>query len=152
MKAILKNYRQSPRKVRLIADLIRGKKVDAAKTELAFLIKRGALPFSKLLDSAVATARTNFNADTEALYVDTVTVDPGVTLKRRMPRARGSAFLIRKRTSHVVLTLSANPKKSNKEKAKLAKKALEAEVAAPEEAKPKKAKAAPKKKAKAEVK
>lgn len=123
MKASLTNYRQSPRKVRLIADLISGKSVERADTELMFLTKRGALPFRKLLQSAVANAKTNFDVDAKNLIVSSVRVDKGVVLKRMMPRARGSASRIHKRTSHIVLTLKeGETKKSKKEKAVVAEK------------------------------
>ena len=105
MKAILKNYRQAPRKVRLVADLIKGKKVEAAKLELSFLPKRAAKPIMDLLDSAIANAKQNFKTDKENLIIKNILVDKGIVLKRFMPRARGSASRINKRTSHVVLTL-----------------------------------------------
>ncbi len=105
MKAILKNYRQSPRKVRLVADLIKGKRVSDALIELNALPKRASLPIKKLLDSAVANAKANDGIEKDNLVVSTVTVNKGIVLKRSMPRARGSASRINKRTSHVVLTL-----------------------------------------------
>ena len=110
MKAILKNYRQSPRKVRLVADLIKGKKIADAQTELGALTKRAALPFQKLLASAVANAKQNDGVGPENLVVANVTVDKGIVMKRSMPRARGSASRINKRTSHVLLTLKEKVK------------------------------------------
>jgi large subunit ribosomal protein L22 len=107
MKAILKNYRQSPRKVRSVGDLIKGKSVANAKTELSALPKRAAFPIQTLLDSAVANAKANngiTNADN--LVVQNVTVNKGLVMKRFIPRARGSASRINKRTSHVTLTLT----------------------------------------------
>jgi large subunit ribosomal protein L22 len=104
MKAFLKNYRQSPRKVRLVADLIKGKRVSEAFTQLQNLPKRASLPIEKLLASAVANAKSaGINADD--LYVANVTVNEGIVMKRSMPRARGSASRINKRTSHIMLTL-----------------------------------------------
>ncbi len=111
MKAVLKNYRQSPRKVRLLADLIRGKKVDNAMSTLKFADKKAAEVFSKLLKSAVDNAKTNFNVESTNLVVKEVTVNAGATLKRRRPRARGSAFPINKRTSHISLTLESKEQK-----------------------------------------
>lgn len=114
MKAFLKNYRQSPRKVRLVAGLIKGKRVADANTHLSFLPKRASLPIQKLLNSAVANAKQS-GANVENLVVSSVTVDKGIVMKRIMPRARGSASRINKRTSHVVLTLAEKvitPKKS----------------------------------------
>ncbi|MFA6386812.1 MAG: 50S ribosomal protein L22 [Candidatus Paceibacterota bacterium] len=104
MKAFLKNYRQSPRKVRLVADLIKGKRVSEAFTQLQNLPKRAALPIEKLLASAVANAKSA-GIVTEDLYVANVTVNEGIVMKRSMPRARGSASRINKRTSHIMLTL-----------------------------------------------
>jgi large subunit ribosomal protein L22 len=122
MKAILNNYRQSPRKVRLVADAIKGKRVSAAEVELQFLVKRASLPFSKLLASAVANAKQNFNIEKENLFVKDVRVDKGVVLKRIMPRARGSASRINKRSSHIVLVLEEKGK-NEKSEVKTAKKA-----------------------------
>lgn len=104
MKAILKNYRQSPRKVRLIADLVRGKKVGKALEMLAFVNKRAALPFIKLIESAAANAKSQ-GADVSTLVIKTVAVDKGTVLKRFMPRARGSASRINKRNSHIKVEL-----------------------------------------------
>ncbi len=109
MKAILKNYRQSPRKVRLIASLIKGKSYAEADAELAFLVKRGALPIRTLLASAGANAVANFGLERENLIVKEVRVDKGVVLKRSMPRAFGRASKINKRSSHVVLVLAEKP-------------------------------------------
>lgn len=104
MKAILKNYRQSPRKVRLIADLVRGKEVGVALRTLTFVNKRAAEPFAKLINSAVANARQQGVA-TEKLIIKTVAVNKGTVLKRVMPRARGSAARINKRNSHLSVEL-----------------------------------------------
>lgn len=105
MKATLKQYRQSPRKVRLIANLIRGKKVARVLTELGFVNKRAAMPFKKLLNSAISSAKHDFNTEVKDLSVSEVTVDKGPTLHRRMPRARGVAAPINKRTSNITITL-----------------------------------------------
>jgi large subunit ribosomal protein L22 len=104
MKAFLKNYRQSPRKVRLLADLVRGKKVAEALTTLQFVDKRAAEPFAKVIKSAVANA-ADHGHDTNNLIVKTVSVNKGVTYKRMMPRARGSASRINKRNSHILVEL-----------------------------------------------
>jgi large subunit ribosomal protein L22 len=103
--ARLNEYRQSPRKVRLVANFIKGKKIADAKDVLAFLVKRSASPISKLIDSAVANAENNFNIKSEDLFIKNLRVDEGVTLKRRRPRARGMAFAINKRTSRVLVEL-----------------------------------------------
>ncbi|MBI1998785.1 MAG: 50S ribosomal protein L22 [Parcubacteria group bacterium] len=111
MKAFLKNYRQSPRKVRLVADSIRGKKVEAARALLDVLPKRAALPVKKLLMSAVANAKSaGALSREEDLYVREIRVDEGPTLKRQMPRAFGRSAPIRKRTSHISLILAEQEK------------------------------------------
>ena len=109
MKASLHNYRQAPRKVRLIADLIKGKSAAQAQGILSHLVKRGSLPMKKLLDSAVA----NSGKPATELVVKTATVDKGVVIKRWMPRAMGRAFPIHKHTSHVVIELE-DAKKNTK--------------------------------------
>ena len=121
----LSDYRQSPRKVRLVATLIKGKKVEDAKSSLTFLVKRAAKPLADLLDSAVANAKHNFNIEADGLFVKDFRVDEGVVLKRRMPRARGMAYPINKRTSHVFIqldTIDNMPKKKSAKKAVTAKK------------------------------
>ncbi|MBA3550828.1 50S ribosomal protein L22 [Patescibacteria group bacterium] len=111
--AKLTNYRQSPRKVRIVANLVRGKRVDAALNELVFLAKRAGEPVAKLIKSAVANAE-NLNVDTKDLFVKEIRVDKGVVLHRSMPRARGRAFPINKRSSHVVVVLDTKVTKSKK--------------------------------------
>lgn len=106
MKASVKNYRQSPRKVRLVADLVRGKKVSQAMTELDFLPKRASSVMNKLIASAVANAENNFKVSPDDLVISEVSVDQGVTLKRYRPRARGVAKRINKRTSNINLSLA----------------------------------------------
>lgn len=105
MKSYLKNYRQSPRKVRLVADLIRGKRVNDALRDIAFATKRAGVPLTKLIQSAVANAKNNFNAKEENLVIKEIQVNKGIILKRIMPRAHGSASRINKRTSHVSIIL-----------------------------------------------
>ncbi|MCD5382237.1 MAG: 50S ribosomal protein L22 [Candidatus Pacebacteria bacterium] len=120
MKATLKNYRQSPRKVRLIADLVRGKDVSKALATLKFVNKRASEPFTKLINSAVANA-TQQGAAVESLFIENVAVDKGVVLKRFMPRARGSASRINKRSSHITVVLEERQKaNSKKQKANVA--------------------------------
>lgn len=104
MKAFLKNYRQSPRKVRLIADLVRGKKVSDALATLKFVDKRASGPFAKVIESAVANAKDQ-GKNIENLFIKSVAVDKGTVLKRFMPRARGSASRINKRNSHISVEL-----------------------------------------------
>lgn len=104
MKAALTNYRQSPRKVRLVTDLVKGKSVDQAIALLTFSGKRAGDPIQKLIRSAAANAKANHKMEGE-LFIKEFRVDGGVTLKRSMPRARGSAFPIKKRQSHILLVL-----------------------------------------------
>ena len=115
MKAFLKNYRQSPRKVRLVTDLIKGKRVADAFVYLDNLPKRASLPIKKLLSSAVSNAK-QAGISTDNLFVENVTVNKGLVMKRSMPRARGSASRINKRTSHITLTLIEKAIKEAKKK------------------------------------
>ena len=102
--AQLNNYRQSPRKVRVVANLLKGKQVDNALTILRFTSKRASGPISSLVLSAIANAKSQ-GVSRENLFVKEIRVDQGVTMHRRMPRARGSAYPINKRTSHVSIVL-----------------------------------------------
>lgn len=104
MKATLKNYRQSPRKVRLVADCIRGKRVDEALSVLRSIDKKASLPLVKLLNSAVSNARQE-SAGTENLTIAHLTVDAGLTLKRFRPHVKGKPRPIRRRTSTISLEL-----------------------------------------------
>lgn len=105
-KAHLRYLRIAPRKVRLVADAIRGKSALEGERLLKFMAKKSALPVSKLLRSAISNAKNNFNIGTEKLFVKSITVDKGPVLKRIMPRARGSASPIHKHTSHISITLA----------------------------------------------
>ncbi|MDP2705122.1 MAG: 50S ribosomal protein L22 [Patescibacteria group bacterium] len=115
--AILRNLRQSPRKVRLLADVVRGKKVPAALIILKHATKRSASPLLKLLESAVANAKMQ-NLSPESLIVKEITVNGGAIAYRQMPRARGTAYRIRKRTSHISMTLEEPVTKNKKKTAK----------------------------------
>ena len=110
MKACLKNYQQSPRKVRLIADLVRGKKVKEALAILQFVDKRASEPFAKVIRSAAANATNAGEQDALSLTIARVAVDKGITYKRFTPRARGSASRINKRNSHVTVELARGTK------------------------------------------
>jgi len=110
MKAYLKNYRQSPRKVRLVADFVRGKRADRALIELDFVGKRAAMVLKKLLNSAIASAKHNFNTEQEKLFIEKITVDQGPTLHRWRARARGRAAPINKRTSNITVILAQKQK------------------------------------------
>jgi large subunit ribosomal protein L22 len=102
--AQLNNYRQSPRKVRLVASAIRGKSVKDAKNRLDFITKRATGPLHKLLNSAIANAK-NLGVSESNLWVKSITVDGGKILYRRRPAAHGSAHTIHKRTSHIKVVL-----------------------------------------------
>ncbi len=106
VKAILKHTRTTPRKARLVADLIRGKNVNEAMNILTFTRKKVARTIQKLLKSAIANAEENQKvADVDDLIVKSIRVDKGVMWKRSMPRARGMATPILKRTSHIMIVL-----------------------------------------------
>lgn len=104
-KVYLRNLTIAPRKVRVVVDQIRGKRVEEALNLLQFITKLGAEPVRKLLDSAIANARANQGVDVDALYVKTATVDQADMLKRWTPRAQGRATKILKKNSHVMLEL-----------------------------------------------
>jgi large subunit ribosomal protein L22 len=96
--------RISPRKARLVMDLIRGRKVDDALTLLRFSKRRASVMIEKVVKSAVANAGEQ-EADTESLYVSKAWIDPGPVIKRFQPKDRGKAYDIKKRTSHLVVEL-----------------------------------------------
>lgn len=104
-RAVARYVRVSPRKARLVVDLIRGKSVDEAAAILKFTPRAAAEVVEKVLMSAVANAEKNLKIKAETLYVATTFVDEGPTLKRVSPRAQGRAFRINKRTSHVTVVV-----------------------------------------------
>lgn len=104
-KAIAKHVRISPRKVRLVVDLIRGKKIEEALAILRFTPKGSTEPVSKVLRSAVANAEHNLEMSSDDLYITKIFVDQGPTMKRIMPRAMGRADRIRKRSSHITVVV-----------------------------------------------
>jgi large subunit ribosomal protein L22 len=112
MYAKLKNYRQAPRKVRSVTDLVKGKTVEAALTELTFVPKKASLPIKKLIASAFANAnQKGAGIAPSALVVKEITVNKGMTFRRFMPRARGRASAINKESSHVEVTLAPKAEK-----------------------------------------
>ncbi len=115
VKAYAKNIRMSPRKVRLVIDVIRGMNVSKAETQLRFLKKAAALPVLKLMNSAVANAEHNFKLNKSDLIVKTIMADGGPVIKRFTPKAFGRSAPIRKRTSHITLILT-NEGKGKKHK------------------------------------
>ncbi|MBU1119027.1 50S ribosomal protein L22 [Patescibacteria group bacterium] len=121
-RAILRHARVAPRKARLVADLVRGKEVDEALKQLAFLNKKSAYFFTKLVNSAAANAVHNHDLNRSSLKVSTVLVNEGPVFKRWQPRAFGRAFPILKKTSHITIGLSGEKvrKKVEQEKEKKA--------------------------------
>ena len=105
-KAYLKFLRISPRKVKIVCDLIRGQDAGTAVAYLRYTPKAASEPMLKLLNSAIANAETNHGMDREKLYVSTAVADPGPTLKRGMARAKGSYNRILKRTTHLTIGVS----------------------------------------------
>lgn len=122
--AKLSQLRIAPRKVRLVADSIRGLDVEIAQAQLANLNKVAARPLLKLLDSAIANATNNFKLAKSNLYISELRVDEGPTMKRYTPRAMGAASAINKRTSHINIVLSEKiaSKEVEKEKSEKVKK------------------------------
>lgn len=127
IKASLNNLRMAPRKVRLVANLIKGLPIKEAKAQLKFLAKKASGPILKLLNSAIANAKNNFSLEENNLYVSKIYVDSGQVLKRWLPRAFGRATPIMKRTSHITIFLAekvpsapkkVSEKRNNEEKAK----------------------------------
>jgi large subunit ribosomal protein L22 len=111
VKARLRYLRMAPRKVRLVADLIREKSVEEAEKILSFTKKRAALPLLKLLKSAMANAKHNFNLNEKNLFVSKILVNEGPRLKKIFPRARGRADIKQKKMSHVTIVLEEIKKK-----------------------------------------
>jgi len=138
IKAKLKHLRMAPRKVRLMADLIRGKTTQEAQTILNFSVRGASSPLSKLLKSAIANAKNNLGVDDTNLYISKITVDEGPKIKRWQPRSRGQAFEIQKKTSHIILVLSEIKEKAKKKKTKKGKPEVLEKIKKPEKLEDKK--------------
>lgn len=106
IKASLNNLRISPRKVRQVASLVKGMKAEQAKSQLIFLVKKPAPIILKLLNSGIANAKHNFNIEQSNLYIKSLAVEGGPSLKRWLPRAMGRATPLLKRTSSVKIVLA----------------------------------------------
>jgi large subunit ribosomal protein L22 len=104
-KAVARFIRISPQKARLVADAVRGQKVESALNVLRFMPKKGARILRKVMESALANASQNEAIDVDTLYVKNILVDGGPSLKRTSPRAMGRATRIIKRTSHITVVL-----------------------------------------------
>jgi large subunit ribosomal protein L22 len=105
MQARLTNFRQAPRKVQLVATLLRGKSIEAAANQLASLPKKSSGPLQKLLASAVANAVNNQKADRDLLFIKDIQVNKGLVMKRFIPGAHGRAYPIRRMSSHIEIKL-----------------------------------------------
>jgi large subunit ribosomal protein L22 len=103
--AFLKGFRESPRRVRMVAEMIRGKKAGDALTILAFQPRKAAKMLSKVLNSAIANATENDELDADSLVVTKVEIDGGPIQKRWLPRSMGRANRLNRRTSHVTVTV-----------------------------------------------
>ena len=137
--AKLSYLRIAPRKVRIVADLVRRKSVEEAQTILNFTTKKAAATLLKLLKQAVSNAKTSFQLEEKNLYISKILIDEGPKYKRWMPRARGMATPIQKRTSHVTIVLDEIVRKPKK-----AKKIKKAEEVRPEAVEKKEVKEVPK--------
>lgn len=105
VKAFARDLRISPRKIRLVTNLIKGQNAEDALTQLKNTPKKASEIVFKLLKSAIANATNNFSLKPEKLYIKSISADMGKSMKRYFPRARGSAFVIRRKLSHVNLVL-----------------------------------------------
>lgn len=105
-KAIARYVRLTPRKARLVADLIRGKSALEALEVLTYTNKKAAGFIKKTLDSAIKNASNNHNMDEEKLFVSSIMIDEGPVLKRLKPRAMGRADIMHKKTSHITVVVS----------------------------------------------
>jgi len=118
VKAFARFIHMSPRKLRLVADLIRRARVDVALEQLRYSSKGASLPISKLINSAIANATHNFNLKREDLVVKSITVDGGPVMKRMVPRAQGRSEIIRRRMAHINVILESRPKTTQSKKAR----------------------------------
>lgn len=132
ISAKLQNLRISPRKVRLVVDLIRGKKLKDAQTILSFTTKSASRSILKLLKQAEANAKNNFQLDPSNLFISKITVNEGSKLKRWRPRARGQTYQIQKKTSHITVCLEEIKKTAKKIK-KIKPEAAKKEIVSPVE-------------------
>lgn len=114
VKAFARNLRISPRKLRLVTNMVKEMRVGDALVQLQFTNKKGAEMVTKLLQSAVANAEHNFSLNRDGLYIKSITCDMGSVLKRSFPRARGSAFMIRRKLAHINLILEEKAVKGKK--------------------------------------
>jgi len=136
IKAQLNYLRIAPRKVRLVVDLVRKKEIKEAERQLKLLPQRSSVPIFKLLKSAIANAKSNFNVEKENLFIKNILVNEGVPYRRWIAMSRGRSYPIMKRTSSIILTLGVKEgvkiKKPDKtpQEAKIPAEALKSEALA----------------------
>ncbi len=114
VRAHARSLRLAPRKMRLVTNLVKGMRLSEAMTQLTFTNKKGAKMLQKLLQSAAANAEHNFSMNRDNLFIKELTCDMGPVLQRSFPRARGSAFMIRRKMSHVNVVLEERAVKLKK--------------------------------------
>lgn len=124
----LRHLRIAPRKIRLVADIIRGQRVGEAETKLEFTRKKAAKPLRKLLHSAIVSAEHDFQLNKSDLFVSRIFVDEGPKIKRWRPAARGRSLPIQKKTSHITLVLDRVEKELESAKRLKGKKKLEESI------------------------
>ena len=127
VKAHARSLRISPRKMRLVTNLVKNMRVNDALTQLQFTNKKAAQMVTKLLQSAAANAENNFSLNRDTLFIKEITCDMGPVMKRSFPRARGSAFMIKRKLSHVNVILEERAVKAKKKKTAVVPKAVKPE-------------------------
>ena len=110
VKAFARDLRIAPRKIRLVTNLVKGMNAAEAMVQLQHMHKKAAPFVARLIKSAVANAKNNFSLDPDFLFIKSISADMGKTMKRYFPRARGSAFIIRRKLSHVNVVLEERKK------------------------------------------
>jgi large subunit ribosomal protein L22 len=128
VRAHARSLRIAPRKMRLVTNLVKDMRYNDAMTQLSFTNKKGAKMLQKLLQSAAANAENNFSLNRDTLFIKELTCDMGPMLKRSFPRARGSAFMIRRKLSHVNVILEERAVKASKKKKAVVPKAVKPDV------------------------
>lgn len=128
VRAHARSLHLAPRKMRLVTNLVKGMRYSEAMTQLSFTNKKGAKMLQKLLQSAAANAEHNFSLNRDNLFIKELTCDMGPVMKRSFPRARGSAFMIRRKLSHVNVILEEREVKARKKKKAIVPKAVKPDV------------------------
>ncbi|MBI3232144.1 MAG: 50S ribosomal protein L22 [Candidatus Doudnabacteria bacterium] len=129
VKAYARDLRVAPRKVRLVTNLVKGMNVNDAMVQLQYTHKKAAPMVARLIKSAIANAKNNFSMEPEHLFIKSITADMGRAMKRYFPRARGSAFVIRRKLAHVNIVLEEKKAgKAQKSRLSLFKKSEERQL------------------------